>query len=121
MTKQIIELNNIKLYAYHGCLEEEAKIGSNYRVDVSIETNYTKAAQFDDLSLTVDYVTIQEIVQQQMNIRSKLLEHVANRIVNHTKQACPAIQKIKVKISKLCPPINGDVEAVAIIIEESYV
>jgi dihydroneopterin aldolase len=120
MTKHIIELDNIKLYSYHGCLEEEAKIGSNYRVDISIETDYTKAAQFDDLSLTVDYVTVQEIVQQQMNIRSKLLENVAQRIVNQTKQSCPAIQKIRVKISKICPPINGDVDAVAIIIEESF-
>ena len=120
MTKHIIEVNNIRLYANHGCLEEEAKIGSRYRVDVSLETDFTIAAQNDDLSKTVDYVTINQIVAYEMSIRSKLLEQVAQRIVNESKKACPTIEKIRVKIAKLCPPINGDVEEVAIIIEESF-
>ena len=120
MKKHIIEVNNIRLYAYHGCLEEEAKIGSQYRVDVSLETDFSEAALTDDLSQTVDYVTIHEIVCREMSIRSKLLEQVAQRIVNQFKTACPTIQSIRVKIAKLCPPINGDVQDVAIIVEESF-
>lgn len=120
MTKHIIEVNNIRLYAYHGCLEEEAKIGSNYRVDISLVTDFTEAAVTDDLSKTVDYVKIHEIVQQEMSIRSKLLEQVAERIVVNSKKSCPTILNVRVKIAKLCPPINGDVEEVAIIIEKSF-
>jgi dihydroneopterin aldolase len=120
MRKHIIEVNNIRLYAFHGCLEEEAKIGSKYRVDVSIETDFSEASKTDNLSKTVDYVAIHKIVQSEMAQRSNLLEHVAERIVRSTKKTCPTIQKIRVKIAKLCPPINGDVEDVAIIIEESF-
>lgn len=120
MTKHIIEVNNIRLYAYHGCLEEEAKIGSNYRVDVSLETDFSEAVKTDDLTKTVDYVTLHEIVQAEMSKRSKLLEQVADRIIRSAKNACPGIQNIRVKIAKLCPPINGDVEEVAIIIEECF-
>lgn len=113
-------MNNIRLYAFHGCLEEEAKIGSNYRVDVSLETDFSEAAKTDDLTQTVDYVTIHGIVQTEMAQRSKLLEQVADRIIRASKIACPSIEKIRVKIAKLCPPINGDVEEVAIIIEECF-
>ena len=121
MKKHIIEVNNIRLYAVHGCLEEEAKIGSKYTVDVSLETNFSEAALNDDLSKTVDYVTINAIVKTEMGKRSKLLEQVAQRIVNESKIACPSIESIRVKISKLCPPINGDVQDVAIIIEERFI
>jgi dihydroneopterin aldolase len=120
MTKHIIEVNDIRLYAFHGCLEEEALIGSKYRVDVYLETNFQNAAQTDDLTLTIDYVKINDIVQEEMAKRSKLLEHVSLRIINILKTKFNSIQKIRVKITKLCPPINGDVHDVAIIIEESY-
>jgi dihydroneopterin aldolase len=78
----IIKVNNIKIYSNHGCLEEEAKIGSWYRVDVKIKADLKKSAKTDDLSDTVDYVHLNHIVKQEMAIRSKLLEEVAERILN---------------------------------------
>ena len=78
----IIKVNNIKVYAYHGCLEEEAKIGSWYRVDVEVKANLKKSSRTDDLSDTVDYVHLNHIVKEEMNVRSKLLEEVAQRILN---------------------------------------
>ena len=120
MKKHIIEINQIRLYAHHGCLDEEAIIGSNYTVDVYIETDFTQSTKSDNLVDTVDYVTINQVVKNEMSVRANLLEHVAQRIVNAAKQACPEIKKIRVKISKLCPPINGDVQDVSIIIEEAW-
>jgi 7,8-dihydroneopterin aldolase/epimerase/oxygenase len=120
MKKHIIEVNQIRLYAFHGCLDEEAIIGSDYTVDVYIETDFTQSTISDELVDTVDYVTINQIVKNEMAVRAKLLEHVAQRIVNASKKACPEIEKIRVKISKLCPPINGDVQDVSIIIEEAW-
>ncbi len=120
MKKHIIEVNQIQLYAYHGCLEEEARIGSKYLVDVYLETDFSASTQSDDLNDTVDYVAINQIVKSEMAMRSKLLEHVAQRIINTSKSTCPEIHKMRVKIAKLCPPINGDVQDVAIIIEETW-
>ena len=112
----IIQVNNIKLYAFHGCLEEEAKIGSEYRVDVEVKVNLQKSASTDQLEDTVDYVHLNAIVKEEMAIRSKLLEHVAQRIVDRTLEELIMVQKIKVSVAKINPPIGGNVEEVAIIL-----
>ncbi len=116
--KHTIEVNGIKLYAFHGCLPEEGKIGGNYIVDVSLQTDFTEAAITDELIKTVDYVDINKIVKEEMAIRSKLIEHVGQRIFYRIKKEVQNVDKLKIKVIKICPPINGDVENVAIIIEE---
>ena len=115
--KHTIEVNGIKLYAYHGCLPEETAIGGHYIVDVIIKTDFTSAAYSDNLEETVDYVTVNKIVEEEMAIPSKLIEHVGQRIIDRSKKEVAGIFGIKVKVTKLCPPINGDVNNVAIIIE----
>lgn len=116
--KHTIEVNGIKIYAFHGCLEEEGKIGGNYLVDVMLNTNFSLAAKNDDLTQTIDYVDINKIVCEEMAIRSKLIEHVGKRIIYRIKQEIKNIDYLKIKVTKICPPINGDVDNVAIIIEE---
>lgn len=116
--KHIVEVNGIKLYAFHGCLPEEEKIGGNYIVDIYVETDFSEAAQTDELSKTVDYVDINRIVKREMAIRSKLIEHVGQRIFIEIKKEVKNIDFLRVKVTKVCPPINGDVNNVAIIIEE---
>lgn len=113
-----IKLQNIRAFSYHGCLEEEAKIGSDYRVDLEIKTDLRKSAQTDELKDTVDYVLLNRIVKEEMAIRSKLLEHVASRIITRIFKEIPAVSRIVLGVSKLNPPIGGDVEAVTVEMEE---
>ena len=112
--KHNITVEGIKIYAFHGCLDEESKIGGNYVVDVFIETDFTKSALEDDLQHTIDYVKVYEIVRNEMLIRSKLIETVGNRILNKLKVVFSSQAKFKVVIHKLSPPINGDVDSVSI-------
>jgi dihydroneopterin aldolase len=119
MITHAIEVNEIRVYAHHGCLEEEAKIGQHYTVDVYLETDFTEAAEQDDLTKTIDYVIINRIVEDEMAIRSKLIEQVGQRIVNNIKSTFKHLKLIQVKIVKPCPPINGDVKNVAILIKEN--
>ncbi|HET8854485.1 MAG TPA: dihydroneopterin aldolase, partial [Salinimicrobium sp.] len=72
-----IKIKNIKLFAYHGCLDEEKKIGSDYRVDLKVRGDLSLSAKTDSLKDTIDYVHLNRIVKQEMTIRSKLLESVA--------------------------------------------
>lgn len=116
--KHIIEVNGIKCYSFHGCLTEEGKIGGHYLVDVHMTTDFSEAAQSDQLSQTIDYVLVNKIVEEEMDIRSKLIEHIGQRIINRLKAACNNLLNVRVKVTKIAPPINGDVENVAIIIEE---
>ena len=95
--KHCVEINGIKLYAFHGCLPEEEKIGGHYRVDVYLETDFSEAASNDDLSKTVDYVVVNKIVQEEMAIRSKLIEHVGQRIYVQIKKTVKNIDNTRKK------------------------
>ena len=113
-----IKLKNIRTFSYHGCLIEEGKIGSDYSVDLEIRTNLKHSSESDNLKDTVDYVHLNKIVIEEMAIRSNLLEHVAKRIIDRALSELETVSKIKVAVSKINPPIGGDVEAVTIEMEE---
>jgi len=110
----IIKVENIRVFAYHGCLKEETKIGSDYRVDLEVEADLQTSAVTDKLSDTVDYVFLNRVIKEEMNIASHLLETVAKRILNRIFNEDKLVKKATVWVSKLNPPIGGDVESVTI-------
>ena len=112
-----VEVNGIEVYAYHGCMDEEATLGGKFIIDVVIDTDFSKSAKTDELVDTVDYVKIREIVVEEMKIRSKLIEHVGYRILERFNQEFPAIIKSRIKVRKINAPLGGNVKDVAIIIE----
>ena len=114
----IIKLKNIRTFSYHGCLLEEGKIGSDYSVDLEVKTDLRKSSISDNLKDTVDYVLLNTIVIEEMAIRSHLLEHVGHRIITRIFKEIPSVSRIILAVSKLNPPIGGDVEAVSIEMEE---
>jgi len=111
-----IQVNNIKLYANHGCLYEEAMIGSWYRVDIEVEVNLAKSSISDALEDTVDYVHLNHIVKEEMAKRSKLLEEVARRILDRFFSELKMINTATVRVAKINPPIGGNVQEVVIIL-----
>lgn len=110
----IIRLNNIRTFSFHGCMDEEAKIGSDYRVDLIAKGDFTMAASTDDLKHSIDYVHLNTIVKEEMAIRSKLLEHVAQRIIDRVILEIGMVEEITVLVSKINPPVGGDVEYVTV-------
>jgi 7,8-dihydroneopterin aldolase/epimerase/oxygenase len=118
ITKHRIAAQGIKVFAYHGCLPDEKNIGGEFIVDVCVECDFSLAAATDDLKLTVDYCMIFDIVQEQMKIPSKLIEQVAYRITNNIVQTAEQeILGIKVRITKINPPVNGPIENVWVEVE----
>jgi len=113
-----VKVENIRVYAHHGCLKEETAIGSEYRVDISVDADIAKAAISDRLSDTVDYVHINHIVKEEMKIPSKLLEHVGHRIITRIFNEIAIVDKAQVWVSKINPPIGGDVEKVTVVLKE---
>lgn len=107
----IINVNGIRVYAYHGCLPEEGIIGGEYVVDVRITGKFDAAEVSDELVDTVDYCVVFETVKREMAIRSKLIEHVAKRIIVGLRSDYPSVEKFEVKVTKINPPMNGDVRA----------
>lgn len=109
-----ITLNNVRLFSNHGCLKEETKIGSDYRVDMSVKADLQTSAETDALGDTVDYVFLNRIIREEMAKPSHLLETVAKNILQRVLLEDRRVLKVSVSISKLNPPIGGDVEMVTI-------
>lgn len=109
-----VYVENIRVYAYHGCLPEETLIGSDYRVDVWVEGNLSVSAVSDQLADTIDYVALCACVREEMATPSKLLEHVTQRIVNRIFEENERVREVNVKVSKINPPIGGHVKTVAV-------
>lgn len=107
MSTDKVALEGMEFYAYHGFYEEERKIGNRYTVDLEVTTDFSKAANQDDLSGTVDYVQLYEIVKDRMTIPSKLLEKLGQEIVDGVFQCFPSVSEVKVSVSKHNPPFGG--------------
>ena len=112
-----IYLENIRTYSHHGCMKEETVIGSEYRVDLWVDADLTVASSSDDLKDTPDYVVLHQIVVKEMKIPSRLLEHVAQRIIERIKSTVKDLDHVRVRVSKINPPMGGDVQSVSVLLE----
>ena len=113
-----VSLEGLEFFAYHGYYEEEQKIGNKYQVNIKVETEFAGAAQEDQLSGTVDYERLYKLVETQMAIPSKMLEHLGQRIIDQTIEAFPDIDSVEVDISKFNPPIRGVCERARVTIKK---
>lgn len=116
MHKVLVE--GMLFHAYHGVFDEEKTIGGKFEVTIEIETDFSNSMTSDELSGTIDYSKVYEIVAQEMKTPSKLLEHLGKRIIDAIYERFSQAQFIRIKISKLNPPISGEIEKVSIVIEE---
>ena len=103
----IIELEQMRFWAYHGCLESERSTGNLFLVDFRGELDLRTAAESDNLEDTVNYGRIYNAVKQEMEVPSDLLEHVAGRIVHRIAENFPEFSKFTVRVSKRRPPVEG--------------
>ena len=111
-----ILLENMEFYAFHGHYAEEQKIGNRFQVSLSLDTDLQKPADTDNLKDTIDYSRVYEIVAHEMQVPSRLLEHIAGRIIDSLYKGFSGIEKITVKVTKLNPQVGGKTEGVSIVI-----
>lgn len=109
-----IVLEGMQFRAYHGVHDFEKEKGNDFIVDVYIETNIHAGAQTDEILDTLDYVSVYEIVKNEMGNRSHLLEHLAKRIYSSINSSFNQIESLNIRVSKLTPPVGGPVERVYI-------
>lgn len=119
MTSRIL-LEDIKIYAYHGVLPEEKILGTYYIVNLEISADVSQAVETDNLRDTVNYAEINEIIHEEMQIPSELLEHVAGRIIKTIHLKFPQVEKIKIKITKTNPPMQGEMKGVSVVLKEKF-
>lgn len=107
----------MKFYAYHGCFEEEQKIGTHFVVDATLTYDAEAAVADDDVEKSVNYLLVYRTIQRVMDKPQHLIETVADHIVREIKQEFPQVQKVTVKLCKLNPPLDGKTEYVAVQME----
>lgn len=111
-----ILLENVQIYAHHGVFPQETHVGNLFLVNLRLKVDFENASKSDDLNETISYAEVFDLVKQEMAIPSKLLEHVAGRIIRVLKKEFPEIQQIELKISKRNPPVGGQVEYASVVI-----
>ena len=110
-----IQIEKMEFYAFHGHFREERIVGNKFLVDVTIETNMKIPAESDKLSDALNYQRVYEIVKQQMELKSHLLEHIAGRILDAIYAEMEGIKNATVKVSKMNPPMGGKIGSVSVV------
>ena len=110
----------MKFHAYHGCLDFEKRDGNTFLVNLILELNTEKAEISDKLEDTLNYQEVYDVVKHEMEIPSNLIEHAARRILDALIENFPQILHLNLRLSKLNPPLGGDVESVSVEIRKNY-
>ena len=104
----------MRFYAHHGCFVQERAIGTHFTVDLSFTTDTSRAEVSDNIADTVSYLDVYQVVKAQMQQPSNLLEHVARRVGEAVLREFPAVASITVKVSKMNPPLGGQMDSVSV-------
>lgn len=115
-----IRLEEMRFYAYHGVLPQETKVGNHFIVNLTLTAPLERAVRSDDLEDTLNYADVYAVVKEQMEIPSKLLEHVAGRILYALKERFPRLTAVELTLSKLNPPFGGDLRSASVLLSETF-
>ena len=109
-----IRIENMEFYAYHGHYKEEQIVGNKFLVDLEIEADLKKPAASDELRDAVNYQQAYELVKVEMDKKSHLLENIAGRILDRIFREMEGVQKARVKVAKMNPPMGGKMDCVSV-------
>ncbi|MDZ4707683.1 MAG: dihydroneopterin aldolase [Saprospiraceae bacterium] len=110
MNKGKIAIEGMKIFAHHGYYPEERAVGKEFIVDVYVDLDFKDTLQSDHIRDTINYEEVIEICQEEMKQPSKLLEHVAMRMVERISLLSPKQMHIKVRIQKPHPLLKIPME-----------
>ena len=114
LSESSIFLNDVRLYAYHGVLEQERRVGGEYSVSLRVHYNIYKAMESDDVSDTLNYAELNRIIEREMQMPSCLLEHVAGRIGGRILEEMPMAEEVWIRLAKCNPPMGADLDEAAV-------
>lgn len=117
ITHSTIFVNDIQLHAYHGVMPQEQLTGNDYLVSVSAQYPIDKAITTDEVQHTLNYAMVYDIVKEEMDISSKLVEHVAGRIAQHLMKQFADISAVQVRVTKLNPPMGAQCAGAGVEVE----
>ncbi len=109
-----IKLQEMEFRAYHGCYDMEQRVGNRFAVNVEISTELGDLAESDDVTQSVNYLTVYEIVREQMAVTRHTIEAVAMQIIEAIKGQFPQIRSVSCTVAKIAPPLGGKLDRVSV-------
>ncbi|MBQ7440534.1 MAG: dihydroneopterin aldolase [Prevotella sp.] len=109
-----ITLSGLRFHAYHGVMAQERQAGGDFLVDLQVMCDLEKAVHSDDLSDTLNYGTLYDLVHQEMMQPSQLLEHVAGRIAQRVFDGFPQVENVVITVTKVNPPMGADLKGASV-------
>jgi 7,8-dihydroneopterin aldolase/epimerase/oxygenase len=110
MTDDRILLEGMVFFGYHGTLPAERELGQRFVVDVELRLDLRPAGLADDLNLTVDYGEVHRQARQVVEGEPvDLVETVAERISASVLEEHPAVELVRVRVSKPDVRLDGTV------------
>ena len=114
ITSSYICLRNVRFHAFHGVMPQERRVGADFIVNLRVGYPIEKAMQSDDVSDTLNYAELYAIVKAEMSVPSRLLEHVAGRVVSAIEKAFPQVTSIDLELTKQNPPMGADCDGASV-------
>lgn len=114
----IIEIEGMEFFAYHGCFEAEQVVGNKFVVYACLHYECDCSAASDNIADALSYQTAYEVIAKEMMVRSHLLEHVGMRMLDALYASFPQLTYAKVKISKMNPPLGGQIKCTSVTLEK---
>ncbi len=113
-----ITLERMEFHAFHGCYELERKVGNRFTVDLTVTAELGDVAAEDCVEKAVNYLTVYEIVRQQMAVAQRTIERVAMNIIDALYAGFPQIRHLSCTVSKLAPPLGGKLDRASVTLEK---
>jgi dihydroneopterin aldolase len=113
-----VHLHQLEFYAYHGIHEEEAIIGNKFEVEVNID--FDSANSITDISQTINYVTVYNVIKEEMARPQKLIETLCETIAERIHQLDSRISSIQISIFKLGAPIPSFKGSVGVTLKKNF-
>ena len=102
-----LKIENIKLWARVGVLDEERELGQLFILDIFLWTDYEKCTLNDDIKKTVDYSKLVQILKDHSKtIYCFTIEKYSNAILEIINKEFK-LSKVKIILTKCNPPITG--------------
>ena len=109
-----IRLEGLHFRALHGVMPQERQVGGDFLVTLRVGYPLAVAMASDDVKDTLDYAALYRLVEREMLLPSKLLEHVAGRIAEAVEKAFPQVSSIDLTLTKLNPPMGADCQGASV-------
>ena len=114
LTAGYIHLRQVRFHAFHGVMPQERQVGADFLLDVRVGYPLAQAMQSDEVTDTLNYAALYDLVACEMLQPSKLLEHVVGRIAEAISRAFPLVTSIDLELTKLNPPMGADCEGAGV-------